>query len=305
MRGALAGLALLATLLAGTAAAARSVLFVGNSFTYGFGSPIRRFHPERVTDLNREGVGGVPALFRTFADQTGGGWEVSLETAGGQDLAFHLDKRAALIDRPWDVVVLQGHSVLDPVRPGDPARHITAARALADLFARANPKVRIHLVSTWPRADLAWQPGSPWSGKPLAALPEQIDAANRLVAAGRPGMTPPVPVGRAWLQAIEQGLADPNPYDGVSYGQVNLWTWDSYHGSTEGYYLEALVLFGAITGIDPRTLGSAERAADELGMNPAVTQRLQQAAASALGLPPPPGGLPVRKVPEPSRRPAG
>ncbi|WP_298195592.1 SGNH/GDSL hydrolase family protein [Novosphingobium sp.] len=305
MRRALAALVACAMLAGGTAAEARSVLFVGNSFTYGFGSPIRRFHPERVTDLNREGVGGVPALFRTFVDQAGGGWEVSLETAGGQDLAFHLEKRASLIDRPWDVVVLQGHSVLDPARPGDPARHIAAARGLADLVTRANPKVRVLLVTTWPRADLTWQPGSPWSGKPLAALPEVVDAANRQIVAGRAGMGPPVPVGRAWLQAIEQGLADPNPYDGVAYGQVNLWTWDSYHASTEGCYLEALVLFGTLTGIDPRTLGAGERAAEELGMNPAVVVRLQQAAASALGLPPPPGGLPVRKVPEPPRRPTG
>nr|WP_246438600.1 SGNH/GDSL hydrolase family protein [Novosphingobium piscinae] len=301
----MAGLALIAALAAGGEAVARSILFVGNSFTYGFGTPIRRFHPERVVDLNREGVGGVPALFRTFADQAGGGWEVSLETAGGQDLAFHLEQRAPLIERPWDVVVLQGHSVLDPLRPGDPARHVAAARGLADLVARANPRVRVYLVSTWPRADLAWQPGSPWSGKPLAALPETVDAANRLAVAGRPAMAPPVPVGQAWLRAIEQDLADPNPYDGVAYGQVNLWTWDSYHASTEGYYLEALVLFGAITGIDPRSLGPAERAADELGMNPAVTVRLQQAAASALGLPPPPGGVPLRKVPEPPRKPAG
>ena len=306
MKRRLTGLLLAAALLcSGGEALARSILFVGNSFTFGHASPVRRFHPERVTDLNREGFGGVPALFRTFADQAGGGWEVSLEAAYGRDLPWHLENRAAVIGRPWDVVVLQGFSTLDPAKPGDPERHVAAARALAELVQRANPKVRVHLVSTWPRADLALQPGSPWSGKPLAALPEMVDAANRMAVAGRPGMAPPVPVGQAWLRAIEQGLADPNPFDGVAYGKVNLWTWDNYHASTEGYYLEALVLFGAVTGIDPRSLGAGERAADDLGMNPQVTVRLQQAAAAALAFPPVinPPVVPARSPLEPVRKP--
>ncbi len=49
----------------------RSILFVGNSFTFGAGSPVRAYRPDLVTDLNHEGIGGVPALFRTFADETG------------------------------------------------------------------------------------------------------------------------------------------------------------------------------------------------------------------------------------------
>ena len=44
-------------------ALARTILFVGNSFTFDANSPVRRYHPERVADLNDEGTGGVPALF--------------------------------------------------------------------------------------------------------------------------------------------------------------------------------------------------------------------------------------------------
>lgn len=266
------------------AANAKTILFVGNSFTYGQGSPVRRYHPERVTDLNGEGIGGVPALFKTFAEQAGQDWQVSLETAGGQDLAFHLDKRAAKIDRAWDVVVLQGYSTLDAASPGNPARHVAAAQGLAAMMARRNPAVSVRLVSTWSRADLAWRPGTPWSGKPLPALADTVAAANKLASAGSVRFAAPIPVGAAWLRAVDAGLADPNPYDGVAFGQVNLWTWDQYHASTEGYYLEALVAFGAITGIDPRSLGGRERAADDLGMNPLVTARLQQIAAETLGL---------------------
>lgn len=268
-----------------SAAFAKTILFVGNSFTFGHGSPVRRYHPERVTDLNGEGVGGVPALFKTFAEQAGQEWHVSLETAGGQDLAFHLEKRATRIDRPWDVVVLQGFSTLNAALPGDPARHVSAAQALAKMMQQRNPAVTMRLVSTWPRADLAWRPGSPWSGKPIAALAETVASANRLAAEGPVRFGPSIPVGAAWLRAFENGVADPNPYDGIAYGQIDLWTWDHYHASTEGYYLEALVEFGAITGIDPRTLGPRERAADDLGLNPATVVRLQQIAAETLGHP--------------------
>lgn len=274
---------------------AKTILFVGNSFTYGHGSPVRRYHPERVTDLNGEGVGGVPALFKTFADQAGLDWQVSLETAGGQDLAFHLERRRQRIDRPWDVVVLQGFSTLDAASPGDPARHVAAARALADMMLRANPRVSVRLVSTWPRADLAYRPGSPWSGKPIAGLAETVAQANRLASDGNTRFGAALPVGAAWLRAMDAGIADPNPYDGVAFDKIDLWTWDHYHASTEGYYLEALVEFGAITGVDPRTLGARERAAEDLGMNPQVTARLQQTAAEALGLATPAILVPVRK----------
>ncbi len=48
-----------------------SVVFIGNSFTYGFGSPVRFYRAGIVTDLNHgdvghEDVGGVPALFKMF-----------------------------------------------------------------------------------------------------------------------------------------------------------------------------------------------------------------------------------------------
>ena len=116
-----------------------SVLFVGNSFTYADLSPVRHFQPESVTDLNREGTGGVPALLKAFA-------------------------------------------------------------------------VQVHL----------------------------------------------------------------------NYDEIDLWATDHYHGSTYGYYLEALVIFGDLTGRDPRNLGSGERAAAALGIAPPLATKLQQVAAETL-----------------------
>ena len=65
---------------------------------------------------------------------------------------------------------------------------------------------------------------------------------------------------------------------GIAFGQVGLWTDDQYHASAAGYYLEALVIFGRVTGVDPRTLGGRERAADDLGLPPALAQALQRVA---------------------------
>ena len=76
---------------------ARSILFIGNSFTYGLGSAVRYWRPDTVTDLNREGVGGVPALFKAFTTQVGVPYDVYLETRGGSSIDFHLQEKRAEI----------------------------------------------------------------------------------------------------------------------------------------------------------------------------------------------------------------
>ena len=78
------------------------------------------------------------------------------------------------------------------------------------------------------------------------------------------------------------GVADSNPYDGIELDKVNLWTYDHYHASDYGYYLEALVVFGNVTGLDPRSLGENECSAYELGMSRTQVRGLQQAAFEQL-----------------------
>src|SRR3546814_9027112 len=88
-------------------AAPKTILFIGNSFTQGAHSAARNWRAGSVTDLNKAGYGGVPALFELFTEQAGLDYRVSLETQGGKTLGFHYDERRALFDRPWDVVVLR------------------------------------------------------------------------------------------------------------------------------------------------------------------------------------------------------
>lgn len=270
------------SLAAAVPATARDILFIGNSFTFGAGSPVEKYRPDSVTDLNGEGIGGVPALFRAFAEQAGLDWTVSLETSPGKDLAFHYANRRAAIDRRWDVVILQGYSTLDADRPGDATRHGEAAGQLAALVRARNPQASVKLVETWSRADLTYRPGSPWSGKPIATMAQDLAKANRRVARTTPGIAGTIPVGSAWNRAIATRVADANPYDGIDPGKLGLWADDHYHGSSAGYYLEALTIFGRVTGYDVRRLGSEERAAADLGLTGEQAVALQRIAWTTL-----------------------
>lgn len=258
------------------------VLFLGNSFLFGSGSPVRFFRPGTVTDLNRAGVGGVPALFKAFTTDAGLAFDVSVETASGQGFDYHLARKAELIGRPWDLVVMQSHSLLNLAKPGDPELMIRSARALGELFARHNPRVDLRLIATWPRADAVYPTGGAWHGKGIEAMARDLRAAYNQAAAATPQVRGVIPLGEAWLRAFRDGFADPNPYDGIAFGQVSLWTHDHYHASTHGYYLEALMVFGHVTGRDPRSLGKDEAAAFELGMSPEQAAALQRIAAEEL-----------------------
>lgn len=270
---------------AATATRPRSILFIGNSFTQGAHSAVKRYRNNTVIDLNGDGYGGVPALFKLFAAESGLNYAVSLETDGGKTLGFHWNQRRQLVDRQWDVVVLQELSTLDRERPGDPNDYRTYAPQLAAMFARNNPRVDVYLMATWSRADLVYQPGSPWSGKPITTMAQDLRRAADGVRALSPAFRGVLPVGEAWNRAIASGIADPDPYNGVAFGQVDLWTYDHYHASIFGYYLEALIVFGRVTGLDPTRLGANERAADDLGIDPKVAVQLQQVAKAQLALP--------------------
>jgi hypothetical protein len=260
------------------AQAPRTILFVGNSFTFGADSDAMTYRKDSVTDLNGDGMGGVPALFKRFADQAGLRYRVSLETAAGQTLAGHLATKRGVIDKNWDAVVLQQYSTLDPDKPGDAASTIPAARGLSELLRKRNPLVDISLVATWSRPDLTYPEGKRWSGQGVRQMALDLRKADDKVRAAVPSIARVIPVGQAFTCAIARGIADPNPYDGLTRGQVDLWAGDHYHASNHGYYLEALTVFAAVTRADPRNLGRNEKAAHDLGIKPSVAAGLQRVA---------------------------
>jgi hypothetical protein len=264
-------------------AAGTSVLFIGNSFTFGAGSAVHFYRAETVTDLNHEGIGGVPALFKSFTTEAGLAYDVSLETHPGVGLDYHLaSKHDVIASRPWDIVVMHGFSTLDAAKPGDPAALISTTRQMVELLREHNPKVEIHLTATWSRPDQTYPPGTPWFGKPIEAMAKDVRAGYDKAAAGAPAVKSVIPVGEAFTRAIQAGVADANPYDGIEPGKLDLWTTDHYHASTYGYYLEALMVFGDVTKRDPRSLGDGECSAFELGIAAREAKALQQVAFDQL-----------------------
>ena len=270
-------------LAAANAAAAGSILFIGNSFTFAWGSPLRYYRADTVTDMNSLGIGGMPALFKSFTSQAGLDYDVYLETEPGVGIDWHVVNRLGVIGkRPFDTVVMHGYSTLDPKKPGDPTVLVSSVKQIADFLRAKNPAVDLRLMATWPRADLTYQATGAWYGKPIEAMARDVRAGYDQAASGTANVKGVLPVGEAWIRAMQTGVADPNPYDGVDAGKVNLWTYDSYHASAFGYYLEALVVFGSITGRDPRSLGDNECSGFELGMSPAQVHALQQVAFDQL-----------------------
>jgi len=260
-----------------------SILFIGNSFTFGSGSAARYWRANTVTDLNHEGIGGVPAIFKSFADQMGIPYDVYLETRGGSGYEFHLaEKRAELSSRPWNIVVMHGQSLLDLDTPRDTTKFMATSQEMIGFLRGVSPQVQIYMTATWSRADEIYPEDGAWHGTPVDVMARDVRAAYDVVASRNRGLKPVSPVGEAWNRAFATGIADPNPYDGIDAGKVNLWTYDSYHASEEGYYLEALVVFGNVTGVDPRALGRGECSALELGISAAQAESLQQVAYDQL-----------------------
>jgi hypothetical protein len=282
-RSALAASLILALGLTGTAAGtSTSMLFVGNSFLFGLGSAVRFYRADTVTDLNNEGIGGVPALFKSFTQQAGLDYDVSLETRGGVGLDFHLENKLGVIGRRgWDTVVMHGYSTLDADKPRDPAKLVATSKQMADFLRARNPKVELYLMATWSRADEIYPAKGAWAGQPIEAMARDVRVAYDKAAVPSAAKFV-IPVGEAFTRAIQTGVADPNPYDGIEAGKLDLWTYDHYHASTYGYYLEALVIFGSVTGRDPRSLGQNECSGYELGLSRSEARALQQVAFDQL-----------------------
>jgi hypothetical protein len=293
------GTALFASLALGAvampASATTTILFIGNSFTYGepagAAPTVQYYQPNTVTDLNGSGIGGVPALFKAMTAEAGLDYKVSLETIPGVGLDTHYNTKLDTILAPYDKVVMQSYSTLDAAHPGDPATLIRYSGLLAQAFHDLNPNVDILLDSTWSRADLTYHTNSPWLGQSIFQMALDVRKGYDAADAASDLIDGVIPVGEAWNRAIAGGLADANPYDGIGAGQINLWAPENYHASAYGYYLEALTMFGSITGLDPTSLGAGDTVANNLGISAANAAALQRYASAQLAAEVPEPGM--------------
>ncbi|WP_460584503.1 DUF4886 domain-containing protein [Hymenobacter arcticus] len=273
------------------------ILFIGNSFFHGAFQPVLSYNNEAITDENfqpdgagqrrrkyeheQRPWGGIPGIFKKLTDEAGLNYEVHLEAISGQTLKFHYDSALAVIQKPrWDKVIMHDYST-GPVptrHSGQPARFFEYATKLEQAVHTANPKTQVYLYQTWARADLTYPAGQPYAGLPLDSMTADLHRAYYQEAAQDKRFAGVAPAGDAWLRAVRQGVADPNPYDAAEPGKVDLWGRDHYHPSIYGAYLNACVLLAEITGKDPRKLGRQEQAAAALGIAPEVAVQLQKVA---------------------------
>lgn len=258
------------------------LLLVGNSFTTGYGSPAGRYRPELVRDLNGGNTGGVAAMLKRFTQEAGLHYDISVEAAFGRSLKWHWTHRREAIVQRWDKVILQEQSMLSKEKPGDPVDLITYGGLLARQLHNRNPEVGIILMSGWSRPDKVYLNGQPWSGTPLPRMAQDLQRAHDRAAKIIGGTITVAPVGNAFNRLVALKIADADPYDGVTKGQINLWAKDGHHGSKYGSYITALVLFGTVTGRDPRILGAKDKVAADLQIDPRLARQMQIAAAMAL-----------------------
>ena len=94
-----------------------------------------------------------------------------------------------------------------------------------------------------------------------------------------------IPVGQAFLTAVQAGLATRNMYasNALIDGRIDLWFNDGTHASVAGSYLSALTIFGSITGLDPAMFGAGELAARALGLSEYEALLLQTVASFQTG----------------------
>ncbi|WP_425259124.1 PEP-CTERM sorting domain-containing protein [Rubrivivax sp. RP6-9] len=169
-------------------------------------------------------------------------------------------------------------------------------------------ETEIYLQQTWARPNLINAPGAttingvtgnatydttrpvPSYFATLEAMTSEMtsamtDVANFADDDGTSGIKGIIPVGQAFLTAVQSGLATRNMYaaDALTDELIDLWFNDGTHASVAGSYLSALTNFGSITGLDPAMFGTGERAARDLGLSANEAVLLQSVASFQLG----------------------
>ena len=231
-----------------------------------------------------------------FTITTTGGSAFTFKTTGGANADIDgFSKYASLIakyiqDGSADSTTLPGVTI-----PANPNK---------------NPNAEIYLYSTWPRPDSIAgakdivtnkTPDPAGSGASVGGTitvtdteapayflrledmgQDLVNAYNGLAAAN-PAFKGVAAVSLAFVNAVTQGVSIRDPYtEQPGNGKINLWFDDNLHASKYGSYLAGLMLFGTVTGVDPRAVGKSDGVAVDLGIDQATAVALQNVAAATL-----------------------
>lgn len=222
----------------------RSVLFIGNSYTY---------------------YNLVPGIVRELASFEGRDLRVEMFTIGGCTMERHLEQADCrdLIERGgYDFVVLQDQS-LHPALIGTPDDQGIAGHmeAIVAHIRTHNPKVRPYVEMTWGRRDGYTERKFDYDFlRSYASMQERI-RVNTLAEAEAVGAGC-IPVGVAWSRVRSE-----RP-------DIELYAADGSHPSYAGSYLAAAVICTTLTGapfgatpsdglLDPDTAAYLRRVAEQ------------------------------------------
>lgn len=267
--------------------------------------------------------GGIPGIFLQLTRQAGLDYDVSIDAVSAATLKGATSRAAPILtnpltNQPYDKVVLQEQSFTPLPNPnslgnatrGNFDNFVSGANSLVSSIhaadtAAGKPAANVFLYETQPLASYTYTSpliqgsstggiNQPYVGAPIETLANDLHAAYAAVAAQNAGISGVAYAGDAWIDAIQAGIAQRNPYlASEPAGQVNLWdgpadlaaacctTPIGYHPSKYGAYLNALTLFDTITGLDASQFGGTEQAAAALGIDGATAQALQAAAERA------------------------
>ncbi len=229
------------------------MIFFGNSFTLASGA-------KQAAKMN-----GIPGLVQQIAKAAGFPEPfVQKSAVGGKTLEWHLANKTQDITRPrlykgmpagphvWDYVILQEYSTRptspDNSRPGSkmgcPKRFSTDAYLLYREVRDIYPSVKVVLYETWARSP-KYKGMYPRFFKDPDEFQNQLHkyyylAAEELNERAGKNVATVAPAGDAWQKL---GFAR------------KLYCYDLYHGSNQGYLLNAMVIFSTIykkkvSGID-------------------------------------------------------
>ena len=98
------------------------------------------YRADTVTDLNGQGIGGMPALFKSFTSRRASTTtSTSRRSRASGSTGTSTTSASVIGQRPWDGVVMHGYSTLDAHKPGDPAHAGRHGAPHGGAAARAQP----------------------------------------------------------------------------------------------------------------------------------------------------------------------
>jgi len=249
--------------------------------------------------------GGIPGIFKmlTTEGSTPVSYDVHIFAISSTSLAnLYADGTQVIANPQWDDVVLQEVSYL-PVPPtqsgtssSNPQTFCNSVKTVEGGIHTANSAAKVYLYESWARADEIESYATSSSttfASAQSAITTSLHNVFYQAAANDGNIAGVAPAGDAWLSEINTGGSDmqQNPY-GYSYtGGLSPFLWylyqsssnpsttstapDYLHPSVYGAYLNALVLYEEITGLNSTLLGSTEQAAAALGISGSIAVQLQ------------------------------